>query len=779
MAVTDLSPLQLRLQDIAASLKQNDSPESWRQVEQVANAIANGLRVKDEQVDNHTNLGKSALPQCLTDLITLALHGSPVPADEYTTAVFEILRIAANLCLDHDANRGYLLDAGLPQAIVSLLEGYADKVPAPTRQEALSLSLPHLRIVRTAVGVLLNASIGYDAVRFRLISLESALTLLKLSSSIYPPLSWHNVGTPANPLNEDSQEEWALRSGISNWAWRTISELKEAKDDPKEDASRQILNVDVLPWITPALSRFIPPYNLQLAPALTEDEDFYTMLVQSDFEVLEETCTLLESLSLDVEDIRLALARGYCFPAEHLGVPCFKSMVEFIEHGGYPPTWDHPSITPEDRARKEKTFNICKAALIKSVVEVAGEEKNEDVLWDDSMEDKPGGEFVWTMARWIKEFNADMDIEPSATHRDDLVICAALSLGNLARREKTSTALLSPPLSLAPVLASKHIFAQSTDVKLKHGVLGLLKHVAQSAALSPIIPDSLAECHIVQLIAESGIWDEGSDNMAIVVQLNAIGVVKHLCNASVTHALALVAPGKDEKSPLDRILALVSRSDSIPIKSEGVRVLVNVIRTLLMRKGPPTEDTTPTPPDAAAQELAQRKQAAIAKVLTESNVKTLAWFLARSGKFPILINEGIVALNLLVPQKDAGNLVLNAILTPENTLPEPTQLSPSGSDGSSPTLVNKPRPPVARHGLEMIVNVLRNTDNPAVYPVEIRANVCTFLAQLSRYSSGPKLVQVQEAVRPVLDRIKETKPGDREEMLLISASKVLELWKTS
>jgi hypothetical protein len=143
---------------------------------------------------------------------------------------------------------------------------------------------------------------------------------------------------------------------------------------------------------------------------------------------------LLESLSLDVEDIRLALARGYCFPAEHLGVPCFKTMIDFIERGSYPSTWSHPAVSKEDRQRKEKVFNICKAALIKSVVEVAGEEKNEDVLWDDSVEGKPGGEFVYTMSRWIKDYVEAVGKDPSAIHRDDLVICAGLSLGNLARR---------------------------------------------------------------------------------------------------------------------------------------------------------------------------------------------------------------------------------------------------------------------------------------------------------------------------------------------------------
>jgi hypothetical protein len=90
-------------------------------------------------------------------------------------------------------------------------------------------------------------------------------------------------------------------------------------------------------------------------------------------------------------------------------------------------------------------FDNCKAALIKSVVEVAGEERNEDVLWDDC-EDKPGGEFVCRMVHLIKQYVSDMDQSTSGVEvtkdslagRDDLAICASLSLGNLARRGESA-----------------------------------------------------------------------------------------------------------------------------------------------------------------------------------------------------------------------------------------------------------------------------------------------------------------------------------------------------
>jgi hypothetical protein len=60
-----------------------------------------------------------------------------------------------------DGNRAHLLEAGFPQVLVSLLEGYAEAISPLPNTKILSISLPHLRVIRTAIGVLLNASIGF------------------------------------------------------------------------------------------------------------------------------------------------------------------------------------------------------------------------------------------------------------------------------------------------------------------------------------------------------------------------------------------------------------------------------------------------------------------------------------------------------------------------------------------------------------------------------------------------------------------------------------------
>lgn len=52
-------------------------------------------------VDHHTILGKTDLPQTLTSLLSLALESSPIPEEDKIPVVNEILRVGANLCMDH------------------------------------------------------------------------------------------------------------------------------------------------------------------------------------------------------------------------------------------------------------------------------------------------------------------------------------------------------------------------------------------------------------------------------------------------------------------------------------------------------------------------------------------------------------------------------------------------------------------------------------------------------------------------------------------------------
>jgi hypothetical protein len=193
-----------------------------------------------------------------------------------------------------------------------------------------------------------------------------------------------------------------------------------------------LFSQEVLPYLVQSLIAFTPPLlTAPLPPHFAQPSPLRTTLLNTDFDLLSESCSHLESTALDVADVRLSLARGFTFPSEHHDVPCFSVMLEFVEKGRYAPLWyvkSETGLEGGDVSKKEKAFDDCKAAVIKAVVEVSGDDRNLDLLWDDSDDSRPGGEFVSRMIDWIRAFVSDGNND-----RDDLVICATLSLGNITR----------------------------------------------------------------------------------------------------------------------------------------------------------------------------------------------------------------------------------------------------------------------------------------------------------------------------------------------------------
>ncbi|KAI8998730.1 hypothetical protein BD414DRAFT_475906 [Trametes punicea] len=728
-----------KLGDLLAQLPLNQ-PNQWSKIELTAQSLANDLRSKN--VEQQTALGQTLLPQTLTSLLKGAISDAKPIASACKPAIFELLRVAANLCMDHDDNRGVLLDAGFPQTVVGLLESYVELV-TPAQREAFPISIPDLRIVKTAIGFLLNASVGYDAVKDRLVALEAAMTILRLSTAIYPLGSWL-LYKPASE-QDDPVESWSIRCTMASWSWRAIEEIRG--DEDSQQQPRVVFGPDALPLLVSQLRAFIPPYPEP--PPIFSTPTSRRPLVQTDFDIYEQICGLFESLCLDVEDVRLSLARGLAFPeGEHGGVACLSELLTFVEKGDYPPYWSFEN--PGERSAKEKGFDLGKGAIVKAIVEVAGEERNTDTLWDDSEVDRPGGEFVSRMVEWIRKHKSLKE-----TNRDDLIICATLSLGNICRRDAHSAAIVKPPISLGPDLAA--LLEPDTDIKVKHGVIGLLKHLAQS----PANRAALGEAGIIQRLASSQVWGEKAD-MVEIVQVAAIGVAKHMCNGDVDNTFAFVLPpGKG--SPLQQILELVHRSDSIAVKSEGTRVLVNAVKSLWS-----------TDPKTVDEERARKRDAATKAVVTESCVSALARLIGRSKRYPTLINEGVVALSLVSTHPNGGTLVLDSLLNPL-----PTETIRSSSQPLSAVSATDASPVTGpRRALDMLISVLR--DNNSNVPAEVRANVCALLGQLGRKgvvaeSRAVDLQRMKDSTRELLEGLSRAE-GPSHAKVAAAAKRALEAW---
>jgi hypothetical protein len=163
-------------------------------------------------------------------------------------------------------------------------------------------------------------------------------------------------------------------------------------------------------------------------------------------------------------------------------------------------------------------LGMCKAAAVKAIVEVCAEVDMTD----------PSLEAFWPhMHKWLA---ADVH------ERDDLVACALLCFGNAARAgesrgatglttEPACVSLLSGPDSIAPRLVE--LLSPSSDVKLQHALVGLLKNLAIPKSSKAVLGDA----GVINGLSAMKAWAKERDLLGSV-QGGAIGVVKHLCNGN-------------------------------------------------------------------------------------------------------------------------------------------------------------------------------------------------------------------------------------------------------
>lgn len=76
--------------------------------------------------------------------------------------------------------------------------------------------------------MLCSGAYRVDEVKNRLNSLEASQTILKLVNQVYPVGGWTKI--PKN-APECTEEDWDLRSTVSSWGWRLVSELRIVKNE--------------------------------------------------------------------------------------------------------------------------------------------------------------------------------------------------------------------------------------------------------------------------------------------------------------------------------------------------------------------------------------------------------------------------------------------------------------------------------------------------------------------------------------------------------------------
>jgi hypothetical protein len=275
-----------------------------------------------------------------------------------------------------------------------------------------------------------------------------------------------------------------------------------------------------------------------------------------------------------------------------------------------------------------------------------------------------------------------------------------------------------------PILSA--LLTPKADIKVAHGIVCLLKNLS-------IPPDNKVilghEHKIMPLLIP---YLSADMDKVQPLQFATVGLLKHLCNGCAENCLDLV----NGSESLDVLLQLLQRTEDVPTRMEGTRVLVNVAKTLY----------------SGGQD--QQRTQARRKLLTSAVVVALAEMVRSSPKYPVLVNEGILAMTLLASEREqqGAQLVASALLSDPakeelDAMAERASADDSVSPAKSlPSLPAKDRTPSRKTTMDslasqssqpllppktcadMIATVLSRRD--ARMPPQFASNACVFVQTL-------------------------------------------------
>ncbi|RUS35599.1 armadillo-type protein [Jimgerdemannia flammicorona] len=434
-----------------------------------------------------------------------------------------------------------------------------------------------------------------------------------------------------------------------------------------------------------------------------------------DLDLMESVVDVLESTVLEekADAIQHTVAKSGVFPL----------LLDFVE-----------SATPPKHADEDdqKQFNELRKTVVKITVAVTLTDSNMNLLYKDQT-------ILGRFISWLRD-----DVFAS---RDDLHACAALSIGNLARNDEHCIDLVQKHHLEVPLLA---ILMRTNDMRTQHAVISIVKNLSLPKANKSLLGASGAIQAAARFLKES-------KDMLKPIQFGAVGVLKHLATGNFENASRMITgrePSDQSPSltttPLDRLIALVRRTDDMPTKSEGTRVLVNLVKVVWAQD--------------VLTDILQPKDgistAPLRRTLLKSDgvVPPIAEMI-RTTQFPVLQNEGVMALTLLLASsKDEGGAV-DTVFTSLTTTPAPPPLTEEEEEEEEekekdpkPKLPSKPL-------LDILTDIVMNVSGK--YPDEIRFNPVKYLSIASDVrgklesfaNAGEASTMVMESVRQVMHNL--------------------------
>jgi len=431
-----------------------------------------------------------------------------------SSTYIQILRAYANICFDNEKNRDLIFESHAIEKIVPFLQQTDD-----------------LKLVQIACGALCNISMD----------------------------------------NEPIQNEICVNGGVG-FLRSLIVLSRDSEDENYKDIAHASLRV-VLNLVETecGLQNFISSGILQLMITLTK-QYMYEMKnkinVSQNLQIIEIIVNILDTVVENENVQRVILEEDLLEP--------LLLLIEFI-----------PDKDIFDDEEDEKSFHNLRKSTCKSVISVT----TNDVCMNSMLnESKQYSRFV----NWMID-----NFEDCSSEKEEIRSTGAYCLGNLARSDESCIKLVQDLKIMDPImklLRSKiKVFDKGGQpsretMKVLHALVGTLKNLCLAADNREII----GETGLIELISPLL-----TNIFAQPIHYLCVGIIKNLCGLCESNAVRFMTGKKPignsivskienpELIPYNYLLTLISRSTSendTHVRNEGSRVIVNLIKSLWKKK---------------------------------------------------------------------------------------------------------------------------------------------------------------------------------------------------
>ncbi|KAG2233918.1 hypothetical protein INT48_004406 [Thamnidium elegans] len=249
------------------------------------------------------------------------------------------------------------------------------------------------------------------------------------------------------------------------------------------------------------------------------------------------------------------------------------------------------------------------------------------------------------------------------------------------------------------------LYQTTENATFQYAILGCLKHLCLP------VPNKtkIGQDDCIRILTPA--LDESKD-MLKRNQFLTIGIVKLLCAGNYENAVKVI-----EENTFTSVVSFIKRVDDVAAKSEATRILTNLIKTIWVEK-----DNI---------ELRNRViEAHIIEPITE---------LVRTSTYPVLKNDGVMALTLIFSDPDSKSILDKALPYIIADAPVVDISEPSVNEDEPQQAPPKPE---LRSFLQVLVDDI--CLEKSELPVQIKCNMCVLLLKV--IEAARSAVQGQEAV---------------------------------